>query len=89
MFKGSFTDGNNEKVVAGNEVEYRFGARRGELVDALQDGDGYVFFYDTAQHEMVKWKNLCKVPVEYKTNNPPKPYISTTITFKTYDWYIV
>jgi hypothetical protein len=59
--KGGFTDALGQSVRAGDPVEYRFGARRGVLTEALQDGDAEVFFEDTGEHEIVKWKNLCKV----------------------------
>lgn len=62
MFKGGFTDTNNRKVSVGDLVEYRFGARRGILQEALQDGDAGVVFLDINQAEVVKWIYLCKVP---------------------------
>jgi hypothetical protein len=61
MYTGGFTDGNDKHVKAGDRVEYRFGARKGVLKDALQDGDAYVDFDDTKRTETVKWKNLCKI----------------------------
>ena len=57
-----FQDGNNQDVKSLDVVEYRFGKRRGILMEALQDGDAYVAFRDTKKIETVKWKNLCKVP---------------------------
>ena len=56
---GSFQDGNEKWVSAGMEVLYKFGERRGTLIDALQDGDADVKFHDTGLIEQVKWKNLC------------------------------
>lgn len=69
--KGGFTDANNRHVEALDVVEYgdRFKhhceqtPRRGVLLEALQDGDAYVLFKDTYKVEMVKWMNLCKVPL--------------------------
>lgn len=89
MFKGSFTDGNNQKVSVGDEVEYRFGERRGRLIDALQDGDAEVLFFDSMQYEMVKWKNLCKVPTEFETKNSPKPLFDIDTPQRNSDWLIV
>ena len=60
-FDGAFQDANGQHVTKGSRVEYRFGARQGILIEALQDGDATVFFEDTQQHESVKWINLCKV----------------------------
>lgn len=57
-----FEDGNGQDVRSLDVVEYRFGKRRGVLMEALQDGDAYVAFRDTKKIEIVKWKNLCKVP---------------------------
>lgn len=68
MFKGGFTDANNRKVNYSDIVEYKFGVRRGQLIDALQDGDAEVLFYDTNEIESVKWIHLCKVPEEYLKN---------------------
>jgi hypothetical protein len=64
MYDGAFTDGNGKHVTKNDRVEYRFGARRGKLLEALQDGDACVLFDDTKQAEMVKWINLCKVENE-------------------------
>lgn len=57
-----FTDGNNQSVKALDVVEYSFGKRRGILMEALHDGDAFVYFRDNKKLEIVKWKNLCKVP---------------------------
>jgi hypothetical protein len=57
-----FTDGNNRSVRPLDVVEYRFGARRGILLEALSDGDAFVIFRDTKKIENVKWHHLCKVP---------------------------
>jgi hypothetical protein len=65
-----FRDGNGVLVCAGDVVEYRFGARRGVLVIALQDGDADVRF-DDGQRETVKWCHLCKVPPQYFIAFPP------------------
>jgi hypothetical protein len=64
--KSGFTDGNNRHVESLDVVEYRFGKRRGILMEALQDGDAYVAFRDTKKIELVKWCHLCKVP-EYES----------------------
>lgn len=61
-----FTDGANVKVKALDVVEYKFGRRRGILMEALCDGDAFVYFRDTKQLETVKWNHLCKVP-EYES----------------------
>lgn len=61
-----FMDGNDVLVVPLDVVEYRFGKRRGILMEALHDGEAFVFFRDTYKLETVKWRNLCKVP-EYKS----------------------
>lgn len=58
----TFTDGNEEKVGALDVVSYRFGKRRGILLEVLHDGDAFVLFRDTKKVEQVKWRNLCKVP---------------------------
>jgi hypothetical protein len=60
--QSGFTDGNDRHVTTLDVVEYRFGARRGILMEALQDGDAFVLFRDTRKVEQVKWINLCKVP---------------------------
>lgn len=57
-----FTDGNGVSVMALDVVEYRFGKRRGILMEALHDGDAFVYFRDTKLLETVKWHHLCKVP---------------------------
>jgi hypothetical protein len=57
-----FTDANDRHVTSLDVVEYRFGERRGILMEALQDGDAYVLFRNTRQVELVKWIHLCKVP---------------------------
>lgn len=57
-----FTDGNGRRVGALDVVQYRFGARRGILLDVMHDGDAVVLFRDTREHETVKWHHLCKVP---------------------------
>lgn len=59
---GGFTDANDRRVQSLDVVEYRFGARRGILMEALQDGDAFVMFRDTKIVEQVKWIHLCKVP---------------------------
>lgn len=59
--KSGFTDGNDRHVESLDVVEYREGARRGILLEALQDGDAFVAFRDTKQVEIVKWHHLCKV----------------------------
>jgi hypothetical protein len=61
-----FTDSNGQKVCALDVVEYREGKRRGILMEALQDGDAFVYFRDTRKLETVKWHHLCKVP-EYES----------------------
>lgn len=58
----SFTDGNDEKVKPLDVVSYKFGKRRGILLEVLQDGDAFVIFRDTKKVEIVKWCHLCKVP---------------------------
>lgn len=58
-----FTDANGRTVEALDTVEYRHGARRGILLEVLQDGDAYVLFKDTKEQEQVKWVHLCKVPL--------------------------
>jgi hypothetical protein len=80
-YAGAFTDGNGRRVKAGDRVEYRFGARRGMLVEALQDGDARVIFDDAdIEHpETVKFCHLCKVsdnqiamhPLQAITDAPP------------------
>lgn len=62
-----FIDGNVRRVSAGDEVEYRFGARRGKLIHAAHDGEADVEFFDTGKTEVVKWRNLCGVPPEFQT----------------------
>jgi hypothetical protein len=57
-----FTDANDREVRSLDVVEYRFGERRGILLEALQDGDAFVVFRDTKVVEAVKWIHLCKVP---------------------------
>jgi hypothetical protein len=57
-----FTDGDGKSVKALDVVEYRFGRRRGILMEAMHDGDAFVYFRDTKQLETVKWHHLCKVP---------------------------
>ena len=57
--RGSFYDGNNKLVTAGDHVEYIDG-RKGILIEALQDGDAQVKFND-GKNSMVKWHNLCKI----------------------------
>jgi hypothetical protein len=59
-YSGAFTDANGQHVTRGTRVEYRFGARRGMLLEATQDGDAYVMFDDTHLTECVKFINLCK-----------------------------
>ena len=66
----SFTDGNDVSVAPDDEVQYRFGARHGILLEVLQDGDALVCFFDTAEVEPVKWTHLCKVPIGYKQGKP-------------------
>jgi hypothetical protein len=60
--ESGFTDGNGVSVKALDVVEYRFDKRRGILMEALHDGEAYVIFRDTQVCEVVKWRNLCKVP---------------------------
>ena len=60
--EAGFTDGNGETVRPPDRVEYRFGARRGHLVEVFPDGDAYVRFDGNEGEDLVKWKNLCKVP---------------------------
>jgi hypothetical protein len=66
--RSGFTDGSGTQVVALDVVEYRFGRRRGILMEALQDGDAFVLFRDTQLVETVKWHHLCKVP-EFKATD--------------------
>lgn len=56
---GGFTDGNGNKVVAGDRIQYRVGDRRGVLDEALQDGEAFVTF-DDGEHATVNWHHLCK-----------------------------
>lgn len=60
--QNGFTDANMRDVEPLDVVEYRFGVRRGILIEALQDGDAYVLFRDTREVETVKWCHLCRVP---------------------------
>ncbi len=60
--KSGFTDGSGIRVKALDVVEYRFGKRRGILMEAMHDGEAYVIFRDNQQCEVVKWHHLCKVP---------------------------
>lgn len=60
--RSGFTDANGRQVRCLDVVEYQFGARRGILLEALQDGDAFVAFRDTRKVENVKWIRLCKVP---------------------------
>lgn len=60
--KSGFTDGNREHVESLDVVEYRFGKRRGILLEAMHDGEAFVAFRDTKKVEVVKWHHLCKVP---------------------------
>lgn len=62
----SFTDANGQKVTPPDEVQYRYNARHGILIEVFSDGDAYVRFMDTGDIELVKWKNLAKVPPEFK-----------------------
>ena len=62
MFRGGFIGGSNITVRPGDRVEYRFGQRRGVLVDAMHDGDAWVNFDDGKGTETVKWHHLCQVP---------------------------
>lgn len=66
-----FTDANDRSVRPGDEVEYRFGARRGELLHVERDGDARVRFFDTKLIKDVKFKNLCGVPPEFATRTLP------------------
>lgn len=61
-YHNGFTDGNNRHVEPLDVVEYRFGARRGILMEALHDGDAFVLFRDTRMVETVKWHHLARVP---------------------------
>ncbi len=58
--KGSFTDGNDQKVTAGDKVSYRFSYQIATLDEALQDGDAYITYEDGTK-ECVKWINLAKI----------------------------
>lgn len=67
MEKSGFTDGNGVTVRPPDEVQYRFGARHGTLVDVFHDGDAYVRFFDNPENtELVKFKHLCGVPEQYR-----------------------
>jgi hypothetical protein len=66
-----FIDGNNRRVSVGDEVEYRFGTRRGKLIHAAHDGEADVEFFDTGKTEVVKWHHLCGVPPEYRMTCDP------------------
>lgn len=68
--KAGFQDANNRHVQEGDEVEYRFGARRGRLDYCGHDGAALVFFFDTRKPEDVNWVHLCGVPDEFKTVFP-------------------
>ena len=58
---GGFIDGNDNHVVAGDRIEYRYNNhRRGVLDEALQDGDACVT-WDDGSHSMVKWRDLAKI----------------------------
>lgn len=57
-----FMDGSGKRVRALDVVEYRFGQRRGILMEAFHDGEALVLFRDTRSVESVKWHHLCKVP---------------------------
>lgn len=61
-FENGFTDGNGRHAEPLDVVEYRFGCRRGILMESLQDGDAYVLFRDTRLIETVKWSHLAVVP---------------------------
>lgn len=60
--QNGFTDGNKRHAEPLDVVEYRFGCRRGILLEALHDGDAYVLFRDTREVEIVEWKHLAVVP---------------------------
>lgn len=60
--KTGFQDANGRSATNLDVVEYEIGARRGILLDATHDGDAYVLFRDTKEIEIVKWRQLCKVP---------------------------
>ena len=59
--KSGFTDANRRHVQEGDEVEYRFGARRGVMVYCGHDGAALVRFFDSAREEDVNWVHLCGV----------------------------
>ncbi len=57
--KGGFTDGQGNKVKAGDRICYRFGNKKGRLDEALHDGDAFVT-WDDGSYETVKWRHLAK-----------------------------
>lgn len=59
--KPGFLDANGRHVQEGDEVEYRFGARRGRLEYCGHDGAALVVFFDTNKPEDVNWVHLCGV----------------------------
>lgn len=71
-YYAAFVDGNGVTVRPSDEVQYRFGARHGQLVEVFSDGDAYVRFYDNDRHlELVKWKHLCGVPEQFRSGRTP------------------
>ena len=60
--KSGFQDANGRHVCEGDEVEYRFLARRGKLIYCGHDGAAIVRFFDTNLEEDVNWIHLCGVP---------------------------
>lgn len=61
-YENGFQDGSGRHAEPLDVVEYRFGCRRGILMEAMHDGEAYVLFRDTKLIEIVKWCHLAVVP---------------------------
>jgi hypothetical protein len=60
--RNGFQDANGRHVKEGDEVEYRFGTRRGMLTYCGHDGAAWVHFFDSGKDEDVNWCHLAGVP---------------------------